>query len=658
MASQCASRGERGRIVTIDRSPFSLAWLLPPCADLRSKLRTLRKDPSQPADNLIGLANRDLDTNQLGLIGKAIDARIDDLAQTPLRPLRLAIAATHTADFLVEALPATGLRHGLLIGTYQADFGQTAQAVLDPLSALYAFKPDFVFLAFDAVSLGLAQPHLDEGEGEAAVAVALEYVTSLRDAVHAQGEISVLFQTLPLPSHSLFGSLDTRQPGSVRWMVQTFNQRLATQGLKPGDLVFDCAALAEHVGLSLWHDAQRWHDGKIPFALDAVPLCADHVVRLLASARGLSRKCLVLDLDNTVWGGVIGDDGVEGIVLGQGSGTGEAFAAIQSYAKDLRSRGIVLAVCSKNEEANARLPFQKHEEMVLKEEDIAVFIANWSDKASNLKHIAQTLNIGTDALVFLDDNPAERERVRQELPEVAVPEVGSDPADFLPILMAAGYFEAVSFGDEDRKRAGMYTANAVRAQEMQKIGNMDDYLRSLEMTCTLRPFDAMGRARISQLINKSNQFNLTTRRYTETEVLGFEKNPAFYTLQIRLTDRFGDNGMISVVMFEKEGSTWRCDTWLMSCRVLGRRVEEAALATIVAAARKEGTTQLIGDWLPTPKNGLVEKHFEKLGFEFLSDLPGGGTRWVLNPADYAAPDLPMVLDHADEDIGALASAQT
>jgi FkbH-like protein len=632
--------------------PFALPWLLDPPEDLRAQLKVLRKDAESDAGDLRRLAGYALDLNQLGQIGKAVAARRDDLAASGLRPLRLAIAATHTADFLVEALPATALRHGLLIESYQADYGQTAQAVLDSSSALFAFKPDLVALAFDPLALGLASPRLDEGGGEEAVQSALDYVTSLRDAVHANAGVGVVLQTLPMPQTALFGSFDAGQPGSVRWMVSRFNARLAAEALGPGDLLLDLAALAETVGLAQWHDVARWHDAKVPYALDAVPLAADHLCRLLAAARGLSRKCLVLDLDNTLWGGVIGDDGVDGIALGQGSGTGEAFTAIQSLARDLRTRGIILAVCSKNEESNALIPFREHDEMVLKEEDIAVFVANWTDKASNLQHIAKVLNIGVDALVFLDDNPAERERVRQELPQVAVPEVGADPAQYPLILSAAGYFEAVSFGDEDRKRADMYAANAARSSAMQKIGNMDDYLRSLDMVCSLRPFDALGRARTAQLVNKSNQFNLTTRRYTEAEVEAFEADPAKFTLQVRLEDRFGDNGMISVVIFDCGEEEWVCDTWLMSCRVLGRRVEEAVLAVVADAARNAGAQRLVGEWLPTPKNGLVEKHFEKLGFTFAGDLADGGTRWVLDLADYQAPDLPMVIERADELAGA------
>lgn len=471
--------------------PYNLPWLLPAPGDVRVQIKAIRTDRATDSAGLIGLARHALDCNQLGQLGKAVAARRDDLVATTLRPVRLAIAATHTLDLLADALPGTGLRHGVLIDLYQADFGQTAQAVLDPSSALHSFAPDFVWLAFDPAALGLARPRLDADGGEQAVRSALDYVLSLRDAVRANGDAGVILQTLPMSAVSLFGSFDTCQPGSVRWMVQRFNAVLASEGPTPGDMVFDLAALAEQVGLSRWHDAGRWHEAKLPFALDAVPLCADRLCRLLAAARGLARKALVLDLDNTLWGGVIGDDGVEGITLGQGSAVGEAFTAIQHYAQDLRSRGIILAVCSKNEDAIARLPFREHDAMVLCENDIAVFIANWADKASNIRAIAQTLNIGTDALVFLDDNPAERERVRQELPEVAVPEIGSDPADYVGLLAGAGYFEALAFGDEDRGRAAMYQANAQRTTEMHKIGNMDDYLRSLDMVCMIRPLESL-----------------------------------------------------------------------------------------------------------------------------------------------------------------------
>ena len=329
--------------------------------------------------------------------------------------------------------------------------------------------------------------------------------------------------------------------------------------------------------------------------------------------------------------------------MGQGSARGEAHLAVQQLAHDLKARGIILAVCSKNEEAAARLPFGGHDEMVLGMDDIAVFVANWTDKATNLRYIAQTLNIGIDSLVFLDDNPAERERVRQELPEVGVPEVGDEPSDYVRLLSLAGYFEAVAFGDEDRQRAGMYRANAERQETMATIGNLDDYLASLAMECTIQPFDAAGRTRIAQLINKSNQFNLTTRRRTEAEVAAVEADSASFGLQVRLLDRFGDNGMISVVIFDKLPDEWRCDTWLMSCRVLGRRVEEAVLKQVAEAARAAGARRLMGEYIPSPKNKMVAGFWQRMGFTQIEERPDGSTSWALDLAEYQAPELPMTV---------------
>jgi FkbH-like protein len=426
-------------------------------------------------------------------------------------------------------------------------------------------------------------------------------------------------------------------------MIDRFNARLAGEVMAAGDMIVDVAHLANLVGLANWHDSRAWHASKLPFALSYTPLYADHVCRVLAASRGKARKCLVLDLDNTLWGGVIGDDGIEGIKLGQGSAIGEAHLELQAFALELRDRGIVLAVCSKNEEANALLPFSDHPEMILKKDHIAAFFANWNDKAGNLREIAAMLNIGTDALVFLDDNPAEREIIRRELPEVAVPEVDDDPANYLASIARAGYFEALTFSDEDRNRAQYYQANAARRSAQVSMTNMHDYLLSLEMVATLAPFDAVSRSRIAQLTNKSNQFNLTTRRYTEADIARFEAMPDRFTVQVRLSDKFGDNGIISVVMFDKLDDVWDCDTWLMSCRVLGRRVEEAALAHVAAAARREGARRLRGTYLPTKKNGLVERHFEKLGFVEVERLATGGSIWELDLMQWSAPDLPMSL---------------
>lgn len=629
--------------------PLELPWLRPGPGDFRARIRQLRKADTVSTSELAGLTNHALDLSRLGQISKLVSGHRDALTQKGLlRPVRLAIAASHTVDLLLEALPATGLRHGLLIESHKSDYGQAAQQVLDPASDLAKWQPDFTFLAFDAQALGLSAPILEEATADQAVDTALDLMRSLMRAARENLGTAVIVQTLALPTEATFGNFDVRNPGTMRSLLDRFNKRLIAEVMENGDLLLDTSSIAQDVGLSRWHDPLRWHDAKLSTALDAVPLFADHVCRLLAAALGLARKALVLDLDNTLWGGVIGDDGLEGIKLGQGSAAGEAHLAVQAYARSLRERGIVLAVCSKNEEEAARIPFREHPEMLLKEDDIAVFVANWTDKATNLKFIAEALNIGTDALVFLDDNPAERERVRQELPEVAVPEIGDEPAYYVPILSRAGYFEAVAFGDEDRGRAQMYQANARRASEMLAIGNLDDYLASLDMTCSIRPFDEMGRTRIAQLTNKSNQFNLTTRRRSEAEIAEVEADACKFAVQVRLVDRFGDNGMISVVIFDRGAEEWTCDTWLMSCRVLGRRVEEAVLAHIAAAATKAGAKRLIGQYLPTAKNVIVSDHFAKLGFTQDGELDDGGTRWVLDLGEFSPTTLPMQVDLATD----------
>jgi FkbH-like protein len=390
------------------------------------------------------------------------------------------------------------------------------------------------------------------------------------------------------------------------------------------------AGLAETVGLAYWHNTQLWNLAKLPFSDELIPLYADHVARTVAAMCGKSGKVLILDLDNMVWGGVIGDDGLEGIQIAQGDVRGEAHLAVQRLALELRQRGIVLAVSSKNSDEAAREPFEKHPEMLLKLDHIAVFQANWNDKAINIQAIAEELSLGLDAMVFLDDSPVERGLVRKLLPQVAVPELPEEPAYYARTLAAGGYFEAVAFAGEDLKRAGFYQDNARRATLQKQACGVDAYLASLDMTITFRPFDATGRARIVQLINKSNQYNLTTRRYTDPEVTEAENDPVVFTLQVRLADIFGDNGMISVVICQPaQAGVWEIDTWLMSCRVLGRKVEYMVLREILEHARSAGIRKLAGTYRPTDRNKLVVDHYARLGFTRVGEDESGLTRWEL-----------------------------
>lgn len=615
-----------------------LAWLPP--HDFRQQLAALAAAPDGAA--LVRLASHRLDDNQLARIARLVGALDEPLA--PLTPVRLGLIGDGTLALLGPAIIGSGVRHGVQVTLIEGGYGMAAQDAVDPASALRRAAPEMVLLALDARLAGFERAALGAGAAAAQVDAAVRRVEMIAAALRPAMKGPLLVQTIAPPVEPLFGSFDRLEPGSVFAMIEAFNARLAALARAGTIVLVDVARLAQTIGLEQWDAPGQWHAAKLSFSPHFIPAYADCVARVLGAIRGKAKKALVLDLDNTLWGGVIGDDGVEGIVLGQGSAAGEAHLAIQRLALDLRARGVVLAVCSKNEDDAARLPFREHGEMLLREDHIAVFQANWTDKASNLRAIAATLNIGVDALVFLDDNPAEREQVRRELPLVGVPELPDDPALYPRMLAAAGYFEAIAFSDEDRNRADLYQSLAERAQLMADASDMESYLRALDMTCTIGPVEPRNRARVAQLINKSNQFNLTTRRYTEAEVAAAESDPVRHLAQIRLADRFGDHGLISVLIADKAGEAWVIDTWLMSCRVLGRRVQEAALAHLAAAARAEGARRLIGHFIPSAKNKMVADHYAGLGFAADGAGEDGTTRWVLDLATYQPPELPMAID--------------
>ena len=581
---------------------------------------------------LQALASPALDLNQLTKLAKILDkARENGKSLSPLIPFRLAVLSNSTLDLIVPALVASAARHGVALEVIQPSYDQVAQEALKPDSKINSSKPDAVLFALDYRALPLTLSLGDVETSSATVENALQYLRSLHDGIKTNSGALCIIQTFAPPVETLFGSLDRSLPGTLRALIDRTNSELPQYVLHAGDVLFDVAALAETVGLADWHDPQLWNMAKFPFSDQLIPLYADHVARTVAAIRGKSRKALILDLDNTVWGGVIGDDGLEGIKIAQGDARGEAHLAVQRLALDLRRRGIVLAVCSKNTDEVAREPFERHPDMLLKLNHIAVFQANWEDKASNIQAIAEELSLGLDAMVLLDDNPAERGLVRKLLPQVAVPELPEEPAYYARTLAAAGYFEAIAFAGEDLKRADFYSDNAKRANLQKQIGGVDAYLASLKMSITFQPFDATGRARIVQLINKSNQYNLTTRRYTDPEVAAAQNDPEVFTLQVRLLDVFGDNGMISVVVCRPVAAdTWEIDTWLMSCRVLGRKVEHMVLREILKHARVKGIQKLIGTYRPTEKNKLVIDHYAKLGFTKLSEEASGLTRWELS----------------------------
>jgi FkbH-like protein len=626
-----------------------LEWLPRPPEDFSTRCRAVREAPGEVGRELRALGSFGLDENKLARLATSIEMlRNRPGALHPLTPFRLGIVSNATSHFMIPALVATAARYGIALECMEANYGQVMQEALSADSMINRSRPDAVLVALDHRGLALDAPWGDAAAVESVVEGALDELRVIGDALRRNSGASCIFQTLARPVEATFGSLDPGLPGTQRHVIDLFNRTLAASLAGKEDVLLDVAGLAETVGLSAWHDPALWNMGKIPFANMYLPIYADFTCRLIGAIRGKSRRCLVLDLDNTLWGGVIGDDGLEGIVLGQGDPQGEAFVAIQRTALMLRERGIVLAVSSKNNDETARLPFRSHPEMLLQEKHVAVFQANWNDKASNIEAIANELSLGLESFVFLDDNPAERRLVRDRLPEVAVPELGEDPALYVRTLLAAGYFEAVTFSAEDQKRADFYQDNARRVALQRATGDLDAYLKSLDMTITFQPFDEVGRARIAQLINKSNQFNLTTRRYSEAQVGELESDPTCFTLQIRLVDTFGDNGMISVIICRRDAEEWQIDTWLMSCRVLGRRVEQAVLQELVSHARARGIRRIIGIYRPTERNSLVEDHYAKLGFAECPPAADGSTRWSLEVDDCKELSLPMKVNSSRE----------
>jgi FkbH-like protein len=620
-----------------------LEWLPKPPSDFKERCLAL-KESSAPGRGLRALATHALTENQLERLARVIIAlRTDGHDLQPLTPFRLGLLGNGTLDFIESALVASAARHGLALECVRSSYDQVLQEALDPQSRINRAGPDAVLVALDYRALPLRACPGDRDAAASCVAATEQQLDAIRRGIRGHSGAVTIFQTIVAPPEPLFGSFDRVLTGTLRGLIDEVNRAVVRGAAETSDVLFDVAALAEMVGSAEWFSPAQWNMAKLPFSSALVPLYADHAARLFAAIRGKSRRCLILDLDNTVWGGVIGDDGVDGIRIAQGDTVGEAYLSLQQMVLALRARGVVIAVSSKNEDETARLPFRHHPEMLLREEHIAVFQANWKDKASNIAAIAETLSLGLDSMVFLDDNPVERGLVRETLPDVAVPELPEDPALYARALSAAGYFDTIAFSAEDRGRSAFYEGNARRVALQAEVADVDAYLRSLQMEITFRPFDEVGRTRIAQLINKSNQFNLTTRRYSEAEVAATERDPDCFTLQVRLSDSIGDNGMISVVICRRTApDTWEIDTWLMSCRVLGRRVQEMVLREIGHHAETAGVARVIGRYVPTERNMIVRDHYQKLGFTKTGADLRGATRWeLLLPV--TVPEAPMVV---------------
>ena len=554
---------------------------------------------------------------------------------------RVAVLGFCTTQYYAAVLRGLGKVAGFPLVTYEPEYNTVHQVVLDAKSPLHSFEPDFVIFltAVQALRDLLSSTHVSDRVRLADREVE-ELVSLVKQAAEIPG-VTVVVNEFVVPYERAWGNFSSRIEGSFPSVVNRMNSRLREVAASTANIyTVDCDHVASWHGKQSWFDERLWFYSKSFCHPQTLPSVAGQAIDIFRAVKGKSVKCVALDLDNVLWGGVVGDDGLEGIRLGE-LGEGEAFVRFQSWLKELRSRGIILAVCSKNDEDKALEPFRKHPDMVLNESDISCFIANWDDKATNLQILAQRLNIGLDSILFLDDSPFERNLVRELVPEVCVPEMPADPADFIPYLESLNLFEAVQFSDEDVKRADFYRANVLREDEQQKFGTVADYLVSLNMEAAFERFDDHHLPRITQLVQRTNQFNLTTIRHSAEDLRQFGEDPDYFPFYVTLADRFGENGLISVIIGKRQGDRLDIVTWLMSCRVISRRLEEFVLDQVVDVARDAGIAELRGRYAPTKKNSLVAEHYERLGFRLVEELPDGTTTWELSVAKHQPSDAPI-----------------
>ncbi len=553
----------------------------------------------------------------------------------PLRKARIAVLGTSTTSLLIPVLKALCLRDRIHAAFYQGLYGVVQQEVLDPDSGLAKFRPDLVLLVTHWRDLNLPPMTSDE---DAAVERAVEENKLLWQRLSDRFGFHVVQHAYDFPAAEAYGYLAGSLAGGRSRMIQAIN--LAMQREAPSHVsILDTPAIQRQTGLDRWEDSTLWHSFKQHPGTDTLPALAEAQLAHLRAVLGLTRKVLVVDLDNTLWKGIIGEDGLEGIQIGPGSAAGEAHQRLQEYMRDLRSRGILLAVCSKNNPDDARLPFEKHEHMLLRLEDFAAFQANWNDKAQNLREIAEKLALGLESFVFLDDNPMEREWVRSQLPQVTVPEVGSSVMNWVRDLDRAMYFFTLSLSKEDLARAEQYRSEAQREMLRSTSQSLDEFLVQMQLEASMVPVSDANLARVTQLVNKTNQFNVTTRRYTEAQVRQLAQRPRSWTGAFHLSDRVGAYGLIGVLFCIATGpepDQWEIDTWLMSCRVLGRQMERFMFDRMLEAAAALGVRKVTGIYRPTGKNSLVEDLYPKLGFSKASETPEE-VRYVIAVPESLAP---------------------
>lgn len=587
------------------------------------------------------------------LFGVLTDLKYNEILKTLQSPeaggkgpasLRVACLRNITIDAIVNYLRYFCLQRGIRADVYMGDFDTALQEAVNPSGPLFSFDPHIIILALKKEVLcgrlindfiGLTADEVDrEAQGM------LDHINTILSSIRKNSAAAILvnnFEPVVLPA---LGILDYQSPQKQVNMVRSLNRRLLElTGRHPGTFIVDMDLLQSRLGYTRFIDTRYWHMGRAPYTREASKLIAFEYAKFVSALRGKQKKCLVLDCDNTLWGGIIGEDGLAGIHLGT-THPGSAYADFQRTILNLYRKGVLLAICSKNNERDVLDVLENHPDMMLRKEHFAAMRINWIDKVANLREIAAELNIGTDSLVFADDNPFEINMIRQLLPEVQTLLLSGEPSDFADLLNVAGYFDTLSFSEEDRRRNEMYQADRERKQAATagQFEDINDYYRSLEMEIIINKGDPFSVPRISQLTQRTNQFNLTTRRYSEAEIKEMLDDPDVDVRYLRLKDRFGDSGIVGIAILRSRENECEIDTFLLSCRVIGRGVEDVLLKDCELLARKRGCGTLRGAYIPSSKNGQVEAFFPDRGF-LLSASPQGGHAYAL-PLDEKEVSVP------------------
>jgi FkbH-like protein len=546
--------------------------------------------------------------------------------------LKVALLGDTATQLLVTAIKGEAVDRGVSLDLYEGEYSQVERQLMDPTSELYEFVADIIVIFQSTHKLGEHHSSLPVESQTLLADERLSFVTTLCENSSFANKKLIYFN-YPEIEDTVFGSYANKVESSFSYQVRKLNYELMNLSMHyPNLFVCDIAGLQNLFGRQFMFAPNVYMTTEMVLSVNALPYVASRVVDIIAAIKGQFKKCLILDLDNTVWGGVIGDDGLGGIELGHGLGIGKAFTEFQMWIKKLKQRGIIICVASKNNEDTAKEPFEKHPDMILKLDDIAVFQANWETKVDNIRTIQGILNIGFDSMVFLDDNPFERNMVRENIPGITVPELPEDPAMYLEYLYSLNLFETASYSNADKDRTKQYQVEAKRVSLSKTFTNEADFLKSLNMISTVSGFTKFNTPRVAQLSQRSNQFNLRTVRYTEAGIEGMAQNSDVIDLTFTLEDKFGDNGLIAVIIMKKQDEeTLFVDTWFMSCRVLKRGMENFTLNTMVEYAKAKGYKRIIGEYIPTPKNKMVEMHYPNLGFTMIESSTN---KYVLDLMSY------------------------